>query len=336
MISSAYRIFRKLRAMDRHEVADRCRQELSKRCDALWSRFQHDFTNNAFTSGEWRPGLFFFAPEELGSLIELLRERLPLQVENILAKSERLLEHRFDLLGFEDLRYGERINWHLDLVHSKEASAKPFHRVNYLNFAEVGDSKIIWELNRHQHLVTLAKAYRLTDDEKFVTEIVQQWQHWQRENPYPVGINWASSLEVAFRSLSWHWLYFLLADSPALPSDFHDQWLRAQALNGRHIERYLSTYFSPNTHLLGEAVALFCLGVLCGELRSAERWKRRGWEIILQEAQRQVRPDGFHFEQSTYYHVYALDFFLHAAVLATATGLPFPAEFERTIEKMLD
>jgi hypothetical protein len=32
--------------------------------------------------------------------------------------------------------------------------------------------------------------------------------------------------------------------------------LPALAFHGRYIERYLSTYFSPNTHLLGEAVAL--------------------------------------------------------------------------------
>ena len=336
MISSAYRIFRKLRAMDRHEVADRCRQELSKRCDALRSRFQHDFTNNAFTSGEWRPGLFFFAPEQLGSLIELLRERFPLQVENILAKSERILEHRFDLLGFEDLRYGERINWHLDLVHSKEASAKPFHRVNYLNFAEVGDSKITWELNRHQHLVTLAKAYRLTGDERYAREIHSQWRDWHAANPYPIGINWASTLEVGFRSLSWMWVYYLLEGTGTLDSGFRHEWLRAQALNGRHLERYLSTYFSPNTHLLGEGVALFVLGTMCPELSGAARWKARGWQIVLEEARRQVAPDGMHFEKSTYYHVYALDFFLHAVVLASRNAQSIPPELEETLEKMLD
>jgi hypothetical protein len=112
-------------------------------------------------------------------------------------------------------------------------------------------------------------------------------------------------------------MYQMLEGTPAMPQEFLREWLRAQALNGRHIERYLSIYFSPNTHLLGEAVALFFLGTLCPQLSGAARWKARGWEIVLQEARRQVRADGFHFEQSTYYHVYAVDFFLHAAVLAS-------------------
>jgi hypothetical protein len=182
----------------------------------------------------------------------------------------------------------------------------------------------------------LAKAYRLSGDEKFAAEIFVQWRHWHRENPYPIGTNWASSLEVAFRSLSWIWTYHLLQGTDAIPPGFRDEWLRALALNGRHLETYLSTYFSPNTHLLGEAVALFFIGVLCPELPNAQRWKNRGWEVTLEQAERQVQSDGLHFEQSTYYHVYALDFFLHAGLLASLNGMPVPGPFDTTMQKMLD
>ena len=230
--------------------------------------------------------------------------------------------------------YGRPIDWHRDAVHGKRAPRKPFYKIRYLDYDEVGDSKVTWELNRHQHLVTLAKAYRLTGDRRYADETLRQWRHWWAENPYPVGINWASSLEVAFRSLSWIWTYHLLQGSPGVP-DLQNEWHRGLALHGRHIERHLSTYFSPNTHLLGEGVALFFLGVLCPDLNAAERWKSLGWKIVLQEAERQVRSDGFHFEQSSYYHVYALDFFLHSAVLASANGIPTPKSFEDTIEKML-
>jgi hypothetical protein len=98
----------------------------------------------------------------------------------------------------------------------------------------------------------------------------------------------------------------------------------------------LSTYFSPNTHLLGEALALFFLGTLFPELQLAKRWQRRGWEILNREAARQVRGDGFYFEQSTYYHVYALDMFLHARILAGLNGLSIASEFDRTLERMLE
>jgi hypothetical protein len=325
----------RLARMDRHELLDRSRQEVSRRADGFLSRLGFDFAPGLVGSGTVRPGRFFFSPASVGSVLDLLRQRLPQQVDLIVRQADKICRHRFDLLGYESLDYGNPINWHLDLVHGKQAPKKSCHRIAYLDFKQVGDSKITWELNRHQHFVALAKAYRLTEDRRYADEIFQQWTHWHRENPYAVGINWASSLEVAFRSLSWIWMYQLLEGTPALPRDFRQEWLRAQALNGRHIERYLSTYFSPNTHLLGEAVALLFLGTLCPEIYRAEHWKSRGWQIVLQEARRQVQADGFHFEQSTYYHVYAIDFFLHAAVLANLNGIAIPDEFQKTIEKML-
>jgi heparinase II/III-like protein len=330
-------IYGRLSRLTRDEILDRSRQELAKRADAALHWLGYDFAGslrNAHAPSATSRGKFFFEPNSVDSIFELLRKRLPGRAEQIVLQAEQICRHRFDLLGYEDVDYGGPIDWHLDAVHGKRAPRKAFYRVRYLDYAEVGDSKVTWELNRHQHLVTLAKAYRLTGERRYADEILRQWRDWQAENPYPVGINWASSLEVAFRSLSWLWTYHLLQGAAGVP-DFRDEWLRSLAQHGRHIERYLSTYFSPNTHLLGEGVGLFFLGVLCPELAAAERWKRVGWEIIVREAERQVHADGFHFEQSTYYHVYALDFFLHAAVLAGVNGIPAPKKFEDTIEKML-
>jgi hypothetical protein len=322
--------------MDREEATTRLRQELQKRADALVFGLGIDPCRSEFGRTENAPGRFFFRAEDVPGLMKLLRERMPQQAETIIKRAENVCQHRFDLLGYEGLDYGREIDWHLDRVHEKRAPRDLWFKIRYLDFASVGDAKVTWELNRHQHLVTLAKAYRLTNDDRFAIELIAQWRHWQKQNPYPRGINWASSLEVAFRSLSWLWVYFLLERTSAMTSEFHKEWLRAMALSGRHIELYLSTYFSPNTHLLGEAVALFFIGTLCPDLRSSWRWKRRGWEIVLRESERQVRPDGFYFEQSTYYHLYALDFFLHAGVLSSLNEMQFPAEYNRRLERNLD
>jgi hypothetical protein len=322
--------------MNRDEFLDRSRQELSKRADAVLSRLGFGFRQSLVRPPNAGRARFFFAPPSVRRLLDLLRERLPQQAEQIVRQADKICRHQFDLLGYEALDYGDPIQWHLDRVHSKQAPRKAFYKIRYLEFDEVGDSKVTWELNRLQHMVTLAKAYRLTDERRYADEIFKQWGHWHTENHYAIGINWASSLEVAFRSLSWIWMYQLLDGTRVLPQEFRKEWLRAQALNGRYIERYLSTYFSPNTHLLGEAVALLFLGTMCPEISRAEHWKSRGWEIVLQEARRQVGADGFHLEQSSYYHVYAIDFFLHAAMLARLNGLTPPSEFDKTLEKMLE
>ena len=329
-------IVARIASMGRAELADRVRQELQKRADAILFGLGIDPSRAELRREATESRRFFFSSEDVPQRIDLLRERMPQQVQAIIKRAERICLHRFDLLGHEDLDYGQVVDWHSDRLHGKSAPRDLGFKIQYLDFALVGDAKVTWELNRHQHLVTLAKAYRLTGDSCFGSELIAQWRHWQRENPYPRGINWASTLEVAFRSLSWLWVYFLLAGTSAETPEFREQWLRAMALNGRHIERYPSTYVSPNTHLLGEAVALFFIGTLCPELRSSLKWKQQGWEILLRESKRQVRPDGFYFEQSTYYHVYALDFLLHSRVLASLNGMPFPNEYDRRLEQMLD
>src|SRR6202011_1725513 len=61
-----------------------------------------------------------------------------------------------------------------------------------------------------------------------------------------------------------------------------------------------------------------------------------GWEIVLREAERQGRPDGVYFEQSLHYHVYALDFFLYARLLAARNGMGIPREYDAVLGRMLD
>ncbi len=326
----------RLKSMSRAEVVDRIRQHVTARVDAWRYQRGHVFVE-ALQGDRVKPnGHFFFGSCEVSTLCDILQQRFPTQVREMVARAEQICAHRFDLLGYRDLEYGAGIDWHLDAVHGKRGPRKPWYKVNYLNFEEVGDAKITWELNRHQHLVILAKVYRLTGEGKYAREVVAQWKHWQAENPYPIGMNWASSLEVAFRSLSWIWVYFLLNDSPAMTNELRTEWVRALALSGRHIETFLSTYSSPNTHLLGEAVAVFFIGVLFPGLRHAQRWKQSGWNMVLEAAKNQVRTDGFYFEQSNYYHVYALDLFLHARILAMANAITVPGEFDQTLVRMLD
>lgn len=313
----------------------RARQEIGKRLDVVLYRGGRRPDRNGLRAKSGPPGRFLFSTEELPERARLLRQHLPDEAEAVVKEADEICGHHFRLLGYENLDYGAEIDWHLDAVHRKRTPLEPWYKINFLDFAQAGDHKVIWELNRHQHLVTLAKAWLLTRDEKYANEAVAQWYSWQRANPYPLGVNWASSLEVSFRTLSWFWTQHLLAKCPSVPSTFSDDLLQAFALNGRHIAQYLSTYFSPNTHLLGEAVALFFIGTLCPQISHADKWRTQGWAILQQEAKRQVRPDGVYFEQSLYYHVYALDFFLHARSFASRNAIDIPSDFDDVLRKML-
>src|SRR5260370_26259420 len=160
-----------LLAMDRDEFLYRSRQEFSKRWDTLLYRMGFDLARGAGEASRTAPVRFFFAPESVDAMVELLRRTLPNQGSQIVSQAEKICRQRFDLLGFENLDFGDPIDWHFDPVHGKRSPRKPFYRVRYLAFAEVGDSKITCELNRHQHLVTLPKAYRLTGETRHSDEL---------------------------------------------------------------------------------------------------------------------------------------------------------------------
>ncbi len=227
--------------------------------------------------------------------------------------ADEILAHRFPLLGLT-IDTGPAIEWRRDYVHQISTGTPYFRRSPYLDFARVGDHKVIWELNRHQHLTLLAQAFHLTGRQQYLDEAFRQIESWLDANPFLGGVNWASALEVAFRAVSWAWLWQMAGSRmpPALASRF----LTGLYHHGSYLANNLSVYFSPNTHLLGEAVALHALGVLFPEFPHAANWAGTGGRVVEEALERQVRRDGSHFEQSAYYHVYALDFFLFHRVLA--------------------
>jgi hypothetical protein len=212
-----------------------------------------------------------------------------------------LMQHRFPLLGVV-IDTGPQIDWRRDYLHGISTGTEYFRRVPYLDFSRVGDHKVVWELNRHQHLQLL------TERPEYLKEAFAQLDSWMQANPFLRGINWASALEVAFRALSWA-RFWQLAGAQ-MPDDLRERFLTSLYQHGRFLELNLSVYFSPNTHLLGEAVVLHALGVWFPEWPRAAEWREVGGRLVEDAMRKQVRDDGSHFEQSVYYHVYALDFFL--------------------------
>ena len=52
------------------------------------------------------------------------------------------------------------VAWRRDPQRGIETPQTYFRRIPYLDLAAAGDHKLIWEINRHQHLVLLAQALR--------------------------------------------------------------------------------------------------------------------------------------------------------------------------------
>jgi hypothetical protein len=278
----------------------------------------------------------FFPGAFDGRVPDLLAERFPAAVKDIFETAERVCEHRFDLLGERGLSFGSPIDWHLDPTTGRRAPREHWTRLDPLDVERIGDVKLIWELNRHQWLTTLAQAFYLSHDERYAHRALEAMTSWRHANPPGVGINWASSLEVALRIVSWTWTLVLLRRSTLLAGKTLTLALRGIALHAAHVERYLSRYTSPNTHLTGEALGLVYAGVLIHDTPAAARWIDTGAQILRDELVRQVLPDGVHFEQATGYQRYTAEIYLHFLALAAANAVPEGPETRARMARMLE
>lgn len=279
---------------------------------------------------------FFPSLRDRETIIAMMQRRFPRERALLIERADRAINGSFDLLGLSDLDFGNPIDWRLEPLSGKRTPLDHWSRIDYLNPKIAGDKKITWELNRHSHFVTFGQAYRMTGDEKYAAAFVAQATSWMQANPAGLGINWASSLEVGFRSIAWLWALNLFRGSRELTPEFALRFLKQLIAHGRHIESYLSHYFSPNTHLTGEALALFYLGATAGEFKRSAIWRELGIKILLEQLPAQVRGDGVYFEQATYYHRYTVDFYLHLLILSRANKIELPREVEEKLAQMLD
>lgn len=279
-------------------------------------------------------GPFFASLGDREGTRAALRAIDPAHERRLLERAERILKGEYDLLGHRDVPYGFPPDWWREPVAGRRAPDRHWSEVAYLDPAVVGDHKVIWELGRHQALVTLGQAAWLTGDARYSAACAQWLSSWIDGNPPKHGVHWASSLEVAFRSIAWVWALALVGD--ALPQPLRRRAVGYLTISARHVERYLSTWFSPNTHLTGEALGLFVVGTALPQVRGAARWRDLGAGILLTWLPRHVRPDGTYVEQSTWYHRYTTDFYLHFLALAERAGLPVRDRVAGPLGSLLD
>jgi len=268
-------------------------------------------------------------PSMADTVRQQILARFPSAAADAAARADSILGGNYDLLGYRGLKFSTSpnrtdIDWHFDPVHHRGAPRVCWADVPYLDPA-IGDHKIIWELNRHQHWLQLGRAWWLTGESAYASAIVDQMESWLEANPPLTGINWSSMLEIGFRTISWtaaiHFLvsggrWQVAGGSEELAAGWLVDMLAGIDRQLTHVEHHLSYYFSPNTHLTGEALALYVVGHAFPELAASERWVATGRRILLQEIDRQILADGGHAERSTHYQRYTLDFYLLALLTA--------------------
>ncbi len=280
---------------------------------------------------------FLLSREALVEVTPLYRRCFDERLESTLNDACRLCQGKFSFLGLE-FQTDPIIDWQRDPCTGKKWPATfyadvpvPFCDGTGSNRSP-GDSKHVWELNRHEYLVLLAKSHFLSGDAIFARRIIETVGEWSAANPYLTGINWAGPLEVALRAIAWLWSYQFCRSWEGMQADEHLTWIKSFYQHGAYLYRHLEVYSSPNNHLVGEATALYLLGSFFPEFSGSSAWRDRAWSILKLQPAQQFYADGGSTEQATSYHHYCLGFFLLLVLTRMRQGLPIPTLMSQRLE----
>lgn len=230
-------------------------------------------------------------------------------------------------------------NWHLDPQTDRLAPLKLGLDLDYRDRTLVGNVKNTWEKSRHHHLTVMSAAYLLTKDESYADAVAEQLEDWILKNPFPLGINWTSSLELGIRLISWVWIDRFLRDSQAHSRLFGESGILCSPIYWHQwlIAKHYSHGSSANNHLVGEMAGLFISSCHWSVFSDSKRWQSRAWNILSAEISRQTFPCGLNREQTFSYHIFATEFFLLAGMEAQmCSDITVSGEYRDRVRSMLE
>jgi|GEM_PF-202934 len=266
---------------------------------------------------------FYFNNADISRIRQELPEIFPGVEKPVISEAESTLGHNFRIFDL-DLKAGEVIDWHKDFVTGRAWPLRYWADIDFRNDNDSKEVRFIWELNRHQHLTALGKAYILTGDVKYSREIKAQILSWISQNPPYIGVNWTSPLELSLRLITWSWAYKFIEPSGIFSEQERAEFLKSVYLQAEFIKGNLSRYSSANNHLIGEACSLVITGLSFPEFKNSGKWLNKGKKILFKEIIKQVFPDGVIKEQAFHYQGFVMELFLMACALLIKNDIEIP------------
>ena len=235
------------------------------------------------------------------------------------------------LLGpFEYKDYKQK--WHSGFQTIHEWPKTFSYNLNYKQCDSIGDARTNWELNRHFQFTLLAKAFYITRNENYLNELKDDWENWNKSNPFLHGISWTSVMEVAIRSISWMYTLAFLKKADIQDTPLQ-KGLEIGILNMTgYITRHYSRFSSANNHLIVEATAIR----LAGFCFNYKPWKDLSIQILTSELPIQNYEDGVNKELSLHYQSFVMEAYALMSHCMQTNGEKIPPTWESMLNKMCE
>lgn len=232
--------------------------------------------------------------------------------DRLLTEAEALSRQTFTFLNLPPVTFSPKVDW---------------------QYAPNQDP--LWQYCLHygEWALTLAQAFRLTNDSRYQQILMNLIVDWLEHNPpgstpgwepYPISrrlVAWSKAAAALWPDEAWQ-SFWRGAVAPSL----HQQ-VRVLMAN---LETDLA-----NNHLLANYRAVAWMGLMFPEWPEAARWRNFGLTGLWAEMDRQVLADGVHDERSISYHAIVLADLLETWDLCQKLGVEVPRQVEEKLSLMV-
>lgn len=235
------------------------------------------------------------------------------------------------------------VHWHLDLSTGREFPKSFAHKID-IRSDKYGSAKHVWEVNRMQFMLHIAMLYKNSGNGKYLDLFRYHLTSWKNENPYMVGVNWYSNIEVNLRLICWYFCWQVLdvdgvcadiAKEPTFKEFVRDVWRPLIYEHAEYSYNHPSLCSSANNHLISEYAGLFVAA--CGwdipNRKARLEYAKAGLE---REILTQNTAEGVNREEAAEYIQFIDDFFLIAAVVGRRVGVEFSEAYNKRLHSMAD
>ncbi len=271
--------------------------------------------------------------KELGTKeLKINKTYFPLnQIKTNLKEADNICNKKYTIFG--ETYELKDLDWHTDFKSGRTWEKKHFSRLKYDFINDNSDKKIPWELSKFHHITTLGLAFKQTKEKKYLTEFKTQVENWIKENPYEIGINWVTPMEVAIRAINLIQGYFFFRDSIDDIS-FWKKYIATLYLHGKFIKENLEWSPAKENHYLSDLLGIFFLGTFFKHTTKGKEWIRFSKKELEKEIIQQVSEDGVDYEASINYHRLVTELFLLAIILGKENNITFSERFNKRVENM--
>ncbi|HZX25974.1 MAG TPA: alginate lyase family protein, partial [Telluria sp.] len=254
--------------------------------------------------------------------------------------ADAVLAGHWNVFALRGIQLGFPPQWNRDPKTGTHAPMVLGKTIDYRSERVVGDIKYLWEPSRHLELVTLALAWRVSGLPRYLDGARTLLTSWFDQCPYPLGVHWTSSLELAVRLVNWATAWHVMGgkDSPlfagAAGEAFRRRWLDNVYRHCHFIAGYFSRHSSANNHLLGEYMGLYVAAQTWPCWPVSARWRELARAGLEQEVLAQNHADGVNAEQAIYYQHEVMDMMLLCQQVARANGASFSDAYLQRLERL--